>query len=84
MQNVNLVFQGRKTNSFYLLQDAKTKGGATVTRRAGGFSDYGLIQNLIRLGWVEPKNTGVRGGIRFHITRRGRYHMAKTIKQLGE
>jgi len=67
----------RMTNTGYILAAAATRDGTKVTRRQKGYSDSDLIYGLDRIKWIEPRATGPRGGITWHATRRGRYHLKK-------
>ena len=68
---MNFIFQGRKTNLFYLLQAGLTTDGAKVTRRQKGYSDSGDIKNLVKAGYLEPRATGPRGGTHYFTTDAG-------------
>jgi len=68
---VNLIFHGRTTAAHQKLLDGQTAAGASVVRRAKGFSDYGVINGLVRAGWLEPRATGPRGGVRYFTTAAG-------------
>jgi len=78
---VNFMFQGRKTNAFYLLQSGLTTEGATVTRRKKGYTDYQDIQRLVHAGYLEPRNTGPRGGTRYFTTQAGIEAVNSTMGQ---
>lgn len=67
----------RLTNTGYILAAAATRDGTKVTRRQKGYSDSDLFDRLDRIEWIEPRATGPRGGITWHATRRGRYHLKK-------
>ena len=68
---INLTYQGRTTAAHQKLIDGQTTEGARVVRRAKGFSDYGVINALVRAGWLEPRATGPRGGTRYFTTAAG-------------
>ena len=68
---VNLIFQGRTTAAHQKLIDGQTAEGARVIRRAKGFSDHGVINALVREGWLEARATGPRGGVRGFTTAAG-------------
>ena len=68
---INLIFHGRTTAAHQKLLDGQTAAGACVVRRAKGFSDYGVINALVRAGWLEPRATGPRGGTRYFTTAAG-------------
>ena len=65
---VNLIFQGRTTAAHQKLIDGQTAEGARVVRRAKGFSDHGVINALVREGWLEARASGPRGGTRWFTT----------------
>ena len=68
---INLTYQGRTTAAHQKLLDGQTTEGARVVRRAKGFSDYGVINGLVRAGWLEARATGPRGGTRYFTTAAG-------------
>jgi hypothetical protein len=68
---INLTYQGRRTAAHQKLLDGQTAEGASVVRRAKGFSDHGVINGLVRAGWLEPRATGPRGGVRYFTTAAG-------------
>ena len=68
---VNLIFHGRTTAAHQKLIDGQTPDGARVVRRAKGFSDHGVINALVRAGWLEPRASGPRGGTRWFTTTAG-------------
>jgi len=78
------------TERYWIMLDASTRSGATPTRRAGGWTNHPAIQELLDVDWLElrwrraKRHTGPLGGIRYHATRKGRYHLRKArIKQIG-
>ena len=68
---VNLIFHGRTTVAHQKLLDGQTSDGARVVRRAKGFSDHGVINALVREGWLEARASGPRGGTRWFTTAAG-------------
>jgi hypothetical protein len=68
---INLIYQGRTTTAHQKLIDGLTADGAGVVQRAKGFSDHGVINGLVRAGWLEPRATGPRGGTRWFTTAAG-------------
>ena len=68
---INLIFQGRTTAAHQKLLDGQTAEGARVIRRAKGFSDHGVINALVREGWLEARASGPRGGTRYFTTPAG-------------
>ena len=68
---INLIYQGRTTAAHQKLLDGQTADGARVIRRAKGFSDYDVINGLVRAGWLEPRASGPRGGTRWFTTAAG-------------
>ena len=68
---VKLIFHGRRTAAHQKLIDGQTPDGARVVRRAKGFSDHGVINGLVRAGWLEPRASGPRGGTRWFTTAAG-------------
>ena len=68
---VNLIYQGRTTAAHQKLLDGQTAEGARVVRRAKGFSDHGVINALVRAGWLEARASGPRGGTRWFTTPAG-------------
>jgi hypothetical protein len=67
----------RLTNTGWILDAASTHGGTTITQRQKGYSDSDLFDSLDDAKWIEPRRTGPRGGVTWHATRRGRYHLNK-------
>lgn len=63
---MNLIYGGKKTNAFYLLEDGLA--GVGVTRRAKGFTNFSIIQGLVRAGLLERRAAGPRGGDRWFTT----------------
>ena len=68
---------GRPTNAFYHIKWGQSRDGTSVTRRAGGYSDYPELMALVTTGLLEVRSTGPRGGDRWHTTRQGRRAVAK-------
>ena len=68
---INLTYQGRTTAAHQKLLDGLTADGAGVVQRAKGFSDHGVINGLVRAGWMEPRASGPRGGTRYYTTPAG-------------
>lgn len=68
---INLIYQGRTTAAHQKLIDGQTAEGARVVRRAKGFSDHGVINGLVREGWLEARASGPRGGTRWFTTAAG-------------
>lgn len=58
----------RKTNAYFKLIEGQTVDGATIVRRKGGYTDYRLIESLLRCGWMEIKPTS---GLRYYTTPAG-------------
>jgi hypothetical protein len=50
--------------------------GAAIIRRARGYSDYDVINRLVTVGWLEPRRTGPRGGVRYYTTQAGKEALA--------
>jgi hypothetical protein len=72
---------GLLTGAYYLISAACHRGGATVTKRAKGFSDYGDLMALVEDGMLEIRHRGPRGGQTWHATRKGRRAIVKvTLK----
>ena len=69
---MKLYIGSRKTKAHEILERGCTDEGATVTRRAKGWTDFDVIKNLISAGWLEPRQVGVRGGTRYFTTAAGR------------
>ena len=76
----NLIWGGKRTETYHVLH-ASARGGTKVTRRAGGWSDFHIIEALMRRGWIEPRPTGPRGGRVYHATRKGHYHLRRAAAQ---
>jgi hypothetical protein len=69
---INLIYQGRTTAAHQKLIDGQTAEGARGYAGARkGFSDHGVINGLVRAGWLEPRATGPRGGTRWFTTAAG-------------
>ena len=68
---MNLIYGGKKTNAFYLLEDGLGADGVGVTRRAKGFTNFSNIQELVKAGLLERRATGPRGGSRWFTTPQG-------------
>ena len=68
---VNLIFQHRTTAAHQKLLDGQTPDAARGIRRAKGFSDHGVINALVREGWLEARASGPRGGTRWFTTPAG-------------
>ena len=71
---------GRYTNAFYLIAAAMHRGGAVVTSRARGFSNFGDLMDLTREGLLETRYCGPRGGRTWHATSKGRRAVATARK----
>lgn len=72
---MKLYIGSRKTKAYQILERGCTDEGATVTRRAKGWTDFDVIKNLMNAGWLEPRAAGVRGGTRYFTTPAGRAQM---------
>lgn len=68
---MNLIHNGKFTVAHEKLVSGQTSDGAKVLRRGKGFTDYGVIKNLIKCGWMEERPTGPRGGARYFTTQAG-------------
>jgi len=68
---INLIFQNKKTTAYVKLIEGQHPNGATVRRRGRGYSDFDVIENLIRVGWLEKRAAGPRGGTRYFTTNAG-------------
>lgn len=68
---MNLIYGGKKTNAFYLLEDGLSDDGVGVTRRAKGFTNFSIIQELVKAGLLERRAAGPRGGSRWFTTPQG-------------
>jgi hypothetical protein len=68
---INLVYRGKITEAGCVLH-AACFDGQTVTRRARGFSNYVVFQQLVVAGYAKQKPTGPKGGLRLHATKAGR------------
>jgi hypothetical protein len=77
-ESYNLQWGGCLTETYHVLH-AAARGGTTVTRRAGGWSNFNIVEALMRRGWIEPRPTGPRGGKVYFATRKGRYHMRRAV-----
>ena len=73
------------TEAAYKLMESANREGATVDRRKGGWTNFDVLRRLGMLGLVEARETGPRGGRRYHATRRGRYQLKKlaTTQEAG-
>jgi hypothetical protein len=76
MAKYNLLHGGHTTDAYNVMHDA-ANGGIAPTRRQGGWSNYHVFKALENRGWLEPRQTGPRGGTSWYATRKGRYHLAK-------
>ena len=81
MKTLKLYVGSNKTKAYEILERGCTNEGATVTRRNKGWSDFDVIRNLQKLGWIEPKPAGIRGGIRYFTTQAGAEEMKKPWHQ---
>ena len=77
MGTYNLLRHNRPTNAYFVLNAAKDRDGTTPARRQKGWTDFDIFAALARREWLEDRQTGPRGGRRWHATRKGRYHLAK-------
>ena len=68
---IKLIYRGRATAAHQKLIDGQTPDGARVVRRAKGFSDYDVVNGLVRAGWLEARASGPRGGTRYFTTPAG-------------
>jgi hypothetical protein len=68
---INLIFQNKKTAAYVKLIEGQHPDGATIQRRGRGYSDFDVIENLIRVGWIEKRAAGPRGGARYFTTTAG-------------
>ena len=77
---MNLIHHGKYTVAHEKLISGQTEEGAKVLRRGKGFTDYDVIKNLIKCGWLEEKAAGPRGGARYFTTESG----LLALKSIGE
>ncbi len=68
---MKLKVGSRFTHAHDVLLAGQTVEGASVTRRQKGFSDFDVFRNLLRLGWLEGRAVGPRGGIKYFTTAAG-------------
>jgi len=47
---INLIYHNKKTTAYVKLLEGQHPNGATVRRRGRGYSDFDVIENLIRVG----------------------------------
>lgn len=69
---ISLRCGDRDTVATQKLRDGLTDDGATVVRRKKGFTDYQTINLLVKVGLLEQKHAGPRGGVRYFTTESGR------------
>jgi len=77
---IYLVRGGTTTGNYYRLLEANAKRGkpgAKETRRRGGHTDWKEWQALAEHDLVERRETGPRGGSRWHTTRNGKRWLKK-------
>ena len=67
----------RETEAAQKLREAADKTGTMEDMRKGGWSNYQVLRRLAVWGLVEVRNSGPRGGRRYHATRAGRYQIKK-------
>jgi hypothetical protein len=56
---------------------AEPRKGITRVDRGNGWDNRHVLNNMVYFEWLVLKPTGPRGGQRYHITRKGRYHLRK-------
>jgi len=76
---MNLIWHKKLTSSANLLAEGRTSEGFGVTRRRGGYSNYADIIKLERLGWIEARSVGPRGGQRWFTTRKGKINHTRAL-----
>ena len=71
---MNLIYRGKKILAFKNLFDScDSKGTAAMRLRPNHPSDdYRVLQLLLKQKLVELKNSGPRGGSRYHVTQAGK------------
>ena len=69
---MNLLFNGKKTIAYSVLIQGLQPTGAVIVRKRGGWSDNTVFQNLVKIGWLEMRMSGPRGGSRYFTTDKGK------------
>ncbi len=71
---MNLIYRGKKTLAFKKLSDScDCKGTVALRLRSSYPSDeHRVLQTLLKQKFVEQKNSGPRGGSRYHVTQAGK------------
>lgn len=75
---------GRTTNAFHKLCAACAPHGAMVVKRGRGFDDNDIIQALATDKLIKVRQSGPRGGRRWHATKKGRKALAVAIDATKE
>ena len=81
MEPIHLIWRNKPTD-YYSQLELAVDGGVIPTRRKKGWTNYEVLQNLVRCGWLESKPTGPKGGIRYHTTDAGRTALAEAKQKL--
>jgi len=74
---VYLVRGGAVTGNYYRLLHSASSEGEKERRSRGGHTDFADWSRLKQHGLVESRDTGPRGGARWHATRTGKRWLAK-------
>lgn len=72
IQSMNLIFNGKKTIAYYVLEQGLHLEGTVIVRKRGGWTDNSTFQNLVKTGWLECRMSGPRGGSRYFTTDAGK------------
>ena len=81
MEPIHLIWRNKPTD-YYSQLELAVDGGVIPTRRKKGYSNYDVLDNLVRIGWIEERMTGPRGGRRYHTTKAGRAALAEAKQKL--
>jgi len=82
LKPVNLIYRDRKTNAFFELEEAVQNGCVTMIMTSGFNSKNPAISKLVAAGLLEKRQTGPRGGSRFHPTKAGIAKLKATLAEL--
>jgi hypothetical protein len=77
---INLVWGKRYTTAYFKLAEGLDPEGATIRRRARGYSDYHIVEALVDSGLMCVRHEGPRGGARYFTTPLGALEMDKSRK----
>jgi hypothetical protein len=73
-KSMNLIYRGKPTQACKKLFDSCDSKGTVAERARSNYpsDEHKVLRTLLAHKYVEQKNSGPRGGSRYHVTQAGR------------